>query len=231
MSGTSLLAHNSPNSAVMLDFQRDGVAAELILPLVELELGFKQELVGSRTQILAQHGPALKEYLLAHLNPVAPDGRRWSVEIRRLELQFKEQPFDLVARVWMRPPPGAPLRKFTFDYSVITHEVMNHAAFISVRRDWNTAVFPDRPEPAGMIQFTIMQVEIDRTHGSWWRGFGSVLKAKAGRFPWVSAALAALTLAAVGWQWMVVARIRRQAAPPQTTSASFPLRTQNHPAP
>lgn len=174
-SGGLVLAHNSPSSAVMLDFHRDQVRAELTLPLAELELSFKQPLLADPGAAFAQHHAALKEYVAAHVKPETLDGYAWNVVIESLTLQTNQQPFDLVAQVTMQPPAGATSRKLNFKYSVITHEVMSHYVFVSVRNDWDTAVFSGKPEPLGQIHFTITSLAIDRTQGNWWRGFRSVL--------------------------------------------------------
>ena len=175
------MAHQMPYTAVMLDFGHNGVAAELILPLQELELGFKQPLLNQPQQVLPKYGPALKDYLLAHVHPTAPDGRPWTVTVSDLSVQAKELPFDLVAHLWMQPPPGAPLRQFHFNYDVILHEVISHKAFLFVRNDWNDARFrpvgqmPPMPEAVGLFRYLVYSVDINRTGGSFWRGFGSVL--------------------------------------------------------
>ncbi len=170
-----------PSTAVMLDFGGGGVSAELILPLQELELSFKQPLLEHPEQVLPQHEAALREYLLAHVHPTAPDGRPWTVEVSDLSVQTKEQPFDLTAHLWMRPPPGAPLRQFKLGYDVIVHEVISHKAFVFIRNDWNEARFrppgqvPPIPEAVGLIRSLVYSVDINRAGGSFWRGFGSVL--------------------------------------------------------
>ncbi len=172
-----LEAHPSPNSAVLLDFHRDGIAAELVLPLPELELGFGQPLAADPAEVVERHGAALQEYLRVHIRPVAPDGRPWEVTVRDdLAVRLEEQPVDLVAHVWLQPPAGAPLRKFTLNYDVIAHEVMSHRAFVLVRNDWNQARFAGTPpESVGMIHFNVTSLAVDRTDGSAWRGFRSVL--------------------------------------------------------
>ncbi len=178
---TSAAAHQMPYTAVMLDFGRDGVSAELILPVQELQLGFKHPLLDQPEQIISKDGPALKDYLLAHVHPTAPDGRPWTVEVSDMNVRLKEQPIDLVAHLWMKPPSGAPLRRFTLNYDVIVHEVVSHKSFVFVRNDWNDARFhptdqvPPMPEAVGLIRYLVYSVDINRTGGSFWRGFGSVL--------------------------------------------------------
>ena len=54
------LAHNSPSSAVLLDFHRDGVMAELILPLEELQFSFQQPLLAETNSILSKHAQICK---------------------------------------------------------------------------------------------------------------------------------------------------------------------------
>lgn len=172
----SAIAHNMPNSVVSLDFHRDGVSAELILPLNELELAFKQPLMREPEATVRNHGPELQRYILGHIHPKAPDGREWKVELRdQTVLMGGTQP-DLLVHVWMTPPEGAPLRRFAFDFSVIHDEVMNHISMVAIRNDWNNAVFSSKPEPVGSLQYTVTSLEIDRTQGNWWQGFKSVLK-------------------------------------------------------
>ena len=178
---TPACAHQMPYTAVMLDFGPGGVSAELILPLQELELGFKQPLLEHPERVLPQQGAALREYLLAHVHPTAPDGRPWTVSVSDLAVQTKEQPYDLVAHLWMQPPSGAPTRQFKLNYDVIVHEVISHKAFVFIRNDWNDARFrpidqvPPMPEAVGLIRYLVYSVDINRTGGSFWRGFGSVL--------------------------------------------------------
>lgn len=167
--------HTTPGSAVLLDFHRDGVMAELVLPLEELQIGFNRPLLPASDSLLADHASALKDYLAAHVKPETADGRKWSVEVRDLELQLQTPPFDLIARVWMQPPAGASPRRFILNYSVINHEVMSHNAMVCVRNDWDTAVFSGKPEPLGNLLFTVTSLNIDRTHGNWWQGFSSMM--------------------------------------------------------
>lgn len=177
----SASSHQMPYTAVMLDFGHDGVSAELILPLQELQLGFKHPLLDQPAQVLPKYGSTLKDYLLTHVHPTAPDGRPWTVEVTDLRVQTNEQPFDLVVHLWMRPPPGAPLRQFKLNYDVIVHEVVSHKAFIFVRNDWNESHFrpadqvPPMPEAIGLIRYLRYSVDINRAGGSFWRGFFSVM--------------------------------------------------------
>lgn len=171
----SAFAHNAPGSAVLLDFHADRVDAELRLPLSELELSFREPLEVSPATILTHFGPRLADYVRQHLAVRSPDDRPWSLDIAAMEVALAEQPIDLVVRVQLRPPAGAPLRQFTLHSDVISHEVMNHYAIVSVRSDWNNALLGEQPELLGTLRSYAQDLVVDRTAGSPWRGFRSVL--------------------------------------------------------
>ncbi|MEK7953850.1 HupE/UreJ family protein [Luteolibacter soli] len=176
LSIVTLQAHDVPGSAVALDFHPDSVSAELTLPLQELELSFKQPLLDNPASVIERYKPQLQSYIAEHIQPMAPDGRPWAVEVAEMKLQLGSAPFDLIAEVRMTPPPGASPRKFCFNYSIINHEVMTHRAMVFVRNDWDTAVFSGHPETLGMLQFVVTGMDIDRSRGSWTQGFRSVFR-------------------------------------------------------
>ncbi|MGA8654774.1 MAG: hypothetical protein WB586_01375 [Chthoniobacterales bacterium] len=70
-----------------------------------------------------------------------------------MSVAIQEQPIDLLVHLWLKPPAGAPMRTFTFDYDVIAHEIVTHSVFVSVRSDWNNAVFSNQPELVGTIRY------------------------------------------------------------------------------
>src|SRR5207249_2288933 len=128
---STAFAHNAPGSAVFLDFYSDRVGAELRLPLSELEYGFRQPLATEPATVVTRFKGSLGDYIHQHLNVRAPDGRVWTFDVREMHVALGEQPIDLVVQLNLRPPAGAPLRRFTFNYDVISHEVINHVAFVS----------------------------------------------------------------------------------------------------
>ncbi len=172
---SSASAHPMPSSAVLLDFYDDGVAADLRLPLDRLEIAFAQPLTPAPAEIVARYGAELSDYIIHHVNPRTSDGRAWTVQVRAISVALQEQPIDLVVRLWLQPPAGAPTRTFTFNYDVIAHEIVTHSVIVFVRSDWNNGVCSNRPELVGTIRYVKKSVEIDRAAGSWWRGFRSVL--------------------------------------------------------
>jgi hypothetical protein len=169
-------AHTTPGSSLFLDFRRDGVQAELILPLEELQFAFGQPLLSAPDQILTQYETPLRAYLAEHLRAETISGQPWTVTVQELQTQLTTPPFGLVARVWLQPPADASPRQFNLHSSVINHEVMSHYTTVAVRHDWETAVFSGQPEPAGQILATQNTLRIDRTNGRWSRGFHSVVR-------------------------------------------------------
>ena len=73
-----------PSSDVILRLHRGGIDARLVLPIIELRLGWQKPLPMDAAQTIRQYGPDLKGYVLQHVQPVAPDGRPWAVTVRSL---------------------------------------------------------------------------------------------------------------------------------------------------
>lgn len=107
-----------PNSLVVLDLQPGGVAAELQLPLGELEPAFGYDVARHPESLVGNFGPELRAYLAQHVRPVSSDGRPWTVRVGELQVQAAEQtatgPYqELTAQLWLQPPAGASPRTFT----------------------------------------------------------------------------------------------------------------------
>lgn len=168
-------AHSVPNSVVMLDFYRDEVAMELTLTMSELAAAAGLPLMDDPPEAATRYKAELGDYLRGHLRAVAPDGRAWTAEVRRIEVALNQTQPDVVARLWMTPPAGALSRRFILDYEVICRELPGHAALVSVRNDWNGAVFSGQPKLLGVAQRSAPSLTVDRSRGSFWQGFDAVL--------------------------------------------------------
>ena len=66
--------HPMPSSAVVLRLHRDGIDAELTLPIGELALGWEKPLPRTPSRRCRQYGAGLKEYVRAHVRPLLPTG-------------------------------------------------------------------------------------------------------------------------------------------------------------
>lgn len=182
----SMQAHQTPSTIVLLDVSPARVSMELQLPLPELELAFGHAVTNDPATVLERLGPQLKEYLKAHIHPYITKENPWTVEIINMKMDKGEQPasgppyWELVVHLLLNPPPGEPTRRFTLDYDVIIHEVINHAAFVSIRNDWETGNTGKQPAEVGVIRWdtkdnVIYPLAINLEKGSWWAGCRSMI--------------------------------------------------------
>ncbi len=176
-----LSAHPSPNSAILLDIQSNGVAAELQLPISELSLALGNSAGFSPQTLIEQQGEQLKTYILEHIQPLSSDNQKWTVEIRDIFIQNIQQEMqgtipDLIVRLWLQPPTRASNRVFTLNYDVIMHQVVTHNALVSIRQDWETGVTAEHPVDVGVINVDtrdnkVYPLSINQENGGLWRGF------------------------------------------------------------
>lgn len=180
-------AHPMPNSLVLLNLQPDGVAAELQLPLSELQLAFGKDVNHDASTLVERLGTELRAYILAHVRPVSDDNRLWSVTIRDMKVTPVEEsasgPYqELSVNLWLQPPAGASSRIFMLNYDVIIHQLVTHIALISIRQDWEGGIYTEQlPVEAGVIRLdvrsnTIPPLKIAQTEGGYWNGFASMVK-------------------------------------------------------
>lgn len=184
---SSSLAHPSPNTLIFLDASPGRVTLEVQLPVPELELSFGHDISKSPETIVEKWGPQLREYLLAHIHAYATKGRPWKVEITELKMDKgtyvdSNIPYpEVIASVTLTPQPGDDARRFFLDYDVVMHQVINHAALVAVRSDWesgtvegNTAAEP-RVIQWNLRDNTVPPLEVNLEKGSSWKGFTGMI--------------------------------------------------------
>ena len=179
------LAHQSPNTNILLDVNTKRVAVELQIPIPELALSFGQQILKDPATIVEQYGPQLKEYLKAHIHPYIDKEHPWSVEISGMEMDKGTQvlsgpPYwEVRVHLDLVPNLNEDTRRFFLDYDVVMHQVINHTALVSIRNDWENGIVTDNPTEAGVIRRdmqtnTIQPFEINLKKGSSWKGFVSM---------------------------------------------------------
>jgi hypothetical protein len=179
-------AHQTPNTLVFLDASPNRVALELQMPLSELELAFGNNISKNPETLIERFGPQLKEYLKAHLHAYLKKTAPWQVEVESLRMdkgKYVENGIDyweVIANVVIIPLPGESTRKFMLDYDVIMHQVINHAALVSIRSDWEIGSLNASSADAMVISWNtkdnmIYPLEINLQQGSWFKGFKSML--------------------------------------------------------
>ena len=176
LAGVSAHAHLVKNTAVLLDVGEREVQVELQLPLDQLALALTKSFSAVPADVVRERAHALPAYLREHFGATARDGRPFEMEVGEVGVQRVDDGDCLVAHVALRAPPGASARVFTLQDTLILHEVMNHRALVSVRRDFHTGLFGEGQELLGAVTAQAPSLRVDRTHGSWWTGFQAVFR-------------------------------------------------------
>lgn len=174
LAGMSAQAHLVRNTAVLLDIGEHAVDAELQVPVDQLSLALTRSFSAVPAEVMRQRADELPGYIREHFRASTPDGQPFSVEVGSIGVQRVEDGDCLVAHVTLRPPLGGSSRVFTLTDTVVLHQVMNHRALVSVRRDFHNALFGERQEMVGAVSAQAPSLAVDRTHGSWWKGFRAV---------------------------------------------------------
>jgi HupE / UreJ protein len=167
--------HPMPSSAVVLRLHRTGMEAELTLPIGELATGWEKPLPLDAVRTVREYGTELADYVRSHVRPTALDGRPWTVTVREITPVVEQEP-DVLVKVTMTPPPGAPADRLTFRYDVIFHHLVTHLAVVSLAGDWRNGVTGDEPIVLGTMRDTNAELVIDRSGGSWLQGFAAMFR-------------------------------------------------------
>ncbi|WP_165073845.1 HupE/UreJ family protein [Paludisphaera rhizosphaerae] len=206
--------HPMPNSAVVLRIHRDAIDAELTLPIGELAVGWDKPLPPDAVAIVEQYGEELKDYVRAHVRPIAPDGRPWTVAVGEVAPVVEQEP-DVRVSLKMTPPPGAPVDRLTFGYDAIFHRLVTHRAVVSLAGDWRNGVTADEPVILGTMRDTDVTLVVDRSGGGWFRGFAAMFRLGVRHIAegtdhllFLLALILPAPLVAEGWRWGGYAGVR-----------------------
>lgn len=159
-------AHLTPNSEISLDIGHSQVAAEIVVPLAEI--AYARAGLGAEE---ALKPAALRRDLIDHMAVTSPDGRSWSLEVRDAGIVNDAGGPDFKAHLVMRPPPGAPLRRFDLAYSLVIDRVPNHVVLVLQRTDFDGGRLSARPRMIGGLQSGVRTLRVDPGPGAGWRGF------------------------------------------------------------
>lgn len=165
-------AHLTPNSEIRLDVGQSVVAAEIVIPLGELAYALDRPTLAEPGPGRDANLPMLQRYLLAHMAVKTPDGRPWTLRVQNLAIAGDG---DLRARLEMRPPAGANVRRFDLTYSAVIDRVQNHFVLVTTGNDFEAGQLSDRPRMIGGLQGEARTLRVDRGPGSAWRGFVSAV--------------------------------------------------------
>jgi len=199
--------HLTPSSTVALRLHPDGIDAELTLPVGELATAWERSLPSDSVKMVRRHGEELKDYVRAHVRPVAPDGRPWAVTVRDVIPLGGEEP-DVRVTLTLVPPSGAPADRLTFGYDVIFHHLLTHTAVITLAGDRRNGETGETPVVLGTMRDTNAAIVIDRAGGSWLRRFAAMFRLGARHIAegtdhllFLLALILPAPLVAEGWRW------------------------------
>jgi hypothetical protein len=174
-SGGAAWAHLTPNSEISLAFGRSGIAADIMVPLSELSYATDIDIPPGSSDLPPAARALLASYFGTHMTVLSPDGRAWRKTFSDVALSKDGSSPDILLKVALTPPIGAPLRRFDLRYSAVIDHVANHFVLLLVRTDSDSGNLTDRPQMLGALQQGNMAIRVDRGPGSAWRGFVSAI--------------------------------------------------------
>ncbi|MGY3212593.1 HupE/UreJ family protein [Mucilaginibacter sp. HD30] len=174
------LAHPMPASVVKLSVMDGYIKGEAKMPLPELESAIDHPTTNITTD------PFFRLYFAQHIKAFT-NGKAWRTVIKTIKVNTaqdvavgKYQQVELTFEI--APANAADLRKFTFAYDVIMHQVITHEALVLLQQDWYNGI---NEESAARIIGTIKldvpsgkvyPLSVSLEKGSAWKGFASMLK-------------------------------------------------------
>lgn len=181
-------AHPMPHSVMSMDIKKEGIFAELSLPLKEFQLIFPEEdLEDGYLTLIQRRGNWLDQYLLQHLSISDSSGHPWVIKIEEKQVSENEQSLtgkyhELTFKLWLQAPDGSSPRHFIMRYDVIMHQLVTHKLFLHIKKDWyggmtdkdslnaNLGVLSVNP-----ADNSISPVIINLDEGSTWKGFKTMV--------------------------------------------------------
>jgi hypothetical protein len=178
-------AHPMPHSVILFDVRKDGIRAELSLPLKEFQMVYPDiDIDKDYKTLIERRGKWLDEYLLDHLTIEDGNGRAWKVRVDSKRVTEDEQMLtgkyhELTYDLWMQPPAGSSPRNFTMNYDVIMHQLVTHKLFLKVSSDWYGGMTEKDSVNADlgvlMVDHSIgkappVEINLEKKAGTW-RGF------------------------------------------------------------
>jgi len=173
-------AHPMPSSVVNLFILENSIKGEAKIPLVEL-----QNAIGEQ-QYNNINSSFFRNYFVNHIAAVS-GLQKWITVIDSLSTFEEKDPIvgnykEVLVYFELRPPANESLRKFTFYYDAVIHQVVTHKILIYVQQDWfNGIQNENKVQQIGIIHLDIptgqvSPLEVSLEKGSWWKGFKSTIE-------------------------------------------------------
>ena len=137
-------------AAILLDFQQDGIQAELQFPAGR----FNNDVLQSCRAVT----PAGLNYQSKLTAPMA-------------RVNFDGAPYD-VMRLHFTAPAQA--NQFDLRCDAVFTQLPTQAVLVSIRTDWRAGIFATEPQLRGVLRGAEPVLRIERTSGNWLRGFQGI---------------------------------------------------------
>jgi hypothetical protein len=173
-------AHPMPNSIVNLSVLESVIEGEAKVPLYELQSAMGNLLFqSSNNDKFYQY---FQQHIVAFSNNI-----KWQTTIDSIKLVESIDPIvgkyqEILVYFNLRPPAIQNLRKFTFNYDGVIHQVINHKILVFVHQDWINGINGENDaKQIGIIQLDIpsgkiIPLEVSLEKGSLMKGFNNMFK-------------------------------------------------------
>ena len=170
-------AHPAQASTAFLDIKGATITLETQIPLDQLEMAAPELDLHHIAGITPANRAAIARYLTAHIQIYNSSGEMLSPRAGELQLtQVNDFPYLFASIVFTS---AQAIGSFDLRYDAVLHRVVTHKIYLSLRRDFAGAVFPESPKAIDVIHYQHKNIHIDRNQASLWRGFGAMFKTGA----------------------------------------------------
>ena len=168
-------AHQVLTSNVFFDFGDAGIKVEMQIPLDQLSIAAPDLADKTHISLSDANRAAIINYLSQHTSLQSGDQQTLAMQVTDLQQSdIYGRPF-LIARLLFSAIPGNNDKSLILHDDIILHQVVTHKIYVSVRSDFNHAVFPNNPELLGVLRYKHKELTINRSEGGLWQGFQAIL--------------------------------------------------------
>ncbi len=181
----SLNAHSMPNSNVNITIADRDIFIRLEIPIQELEVALKKDLLNNESKILGVYKTEIGNYLLKHVQIKSIQGEIQPVELNNLTLSETSYDFgkylELRAEITSKASPNFNNRDFIIFYDAVIHQLVTHFAVLKIKSDFDNGITPEDTSILSVVQVDVASGKIFPVHiqidkGSKWKGFKKMIK-------------------------------------------------------
>jgi hypothetical protein len=178
-------AHPILQTLVEVRVRPDRLRLHLVMPSSELVFALIEEGRSARPPPGFRRYPdapagLVRDYVQGHISARGADGQIYQVSLLRLtgpdtRLADGDPAKDWLADIELKPASGAVSGPVVMTYGVITKEVVNHDAIVSLEEDWQGGVLPGHGRIIGRVARGEQSVTISPGAGGGWRSLVGIV--------------------------------------------------------